>query len=313
MRANITSIILACAVIAVIFSLLAQGFSSRYNVINMAKAASLTIVIGLGQLAVLSVGQFNLALGAMGCMAAMTYAWSIQMAGISPLLAVLIALAIGGALGFLQGMMVTKTKLNPFVVTLALSSVYKGAATVLFKGQMLNDLPASVKAINKTYLVGIPTLFVLSLGLVLVMQVFMNVTIYGRRLLATGESPRSALISGLRPQRQINIAHLLSGLLAASAAIIAVSRLGAAQLSVGNDWMLMSFAAPVLGGTMLSGGRVSPIGTIFGAILLNMISYGLVMMNVNLYWSQTFMGVILVASFAVNYLRQRMALKGGRG
>lgn len=310
MRANMTSVILACIVIGFIFSVCSNGFLSQHNIVNILKASSVTIAIALAQMVVLSVGQFNLALGAIGCFTAMTYAWLMQIVGLSPVAAILGALVMGVALGFLQGILVTKTGLNPFIVTLALDSVFRGAATIIFQGLLLNQLPDEVKAINKTDVIGIPTLFLIALILVVIMEIYMNHTIFGRKLLATGESEKAALVGGLRPQRQMITAHTISGILAACAAIIAVSRLGAAQLSVGSDWMLMSTAAPVLGGTLLSGGKASPVGTIFGAILLNMINYGLVMMNVNLYWAQFFMGVILVASFAVDYLRERMAKRG---
>ena len=310
MRANMTSVILACIVIGFIFSVSSSGFLSKHNVVNILKASSVTIAIGLAQMVVLSVGQFNLALGAIGCFTAMTYAWLMQIVGVNPIVAIIGALITGIALGFIQGILVTKTGLNPFIVTLALDSVFKGAATIIFQGLLLNKLPDEVKAINKTDVIGIPTLFLIALILVVIMEIYMNRTVFGRKLLATGESAKAALVGGLQPQRQTIIAHTISGILAACAAIIAVSRLGAAQLSVGSDWMLMSTAAPVLGGTLLSGGKASPVGTIFGAILLNMINFGLVMMNVNLYWAQFFMGVILVASFAVDYLRNRMAKRG---
>lgn len=310
MRANMTSVILACIVIGFIFSVCSNGFLSQHNIVNILKASSVTIAIALAQMVVLSVGQFNLALGAIGCFTAMTYAWLMQIVGLSPVAAILGALVMGVALGFLQGILVTKTGLNPFIVTLALDSVFRGAATIIFQGLLLNQLPDEVKAINKTDVIGIPTLFLIALIIVVIMEIYMNHMIFGRKLLATGESEKAALVGGLCPQRQMITAHTISGILAACAAIIAVSRLGAAQLSVGSDWMLMSTAAPVLGGTLLSGGKASPVGTIFGAILLNMINYGLVMMNVNLYWAQFFMGVILVASFAVDYLRERMAKRG---
>lgn len=309
MRNSMTSVILACLVIGLIFSIAAEGFLSSFNIINILRTASVTIAIGLAQLSVLSVGQFNLALGSVGCMSAMAYAYLLQVAGVHPVIAIIAAIAMGFLLGWIQGILVTKTGLNPFVVTLALQSIYKGAATVIFEGYLLNELPSAVKEINKINVLGIPLLFIIAIVLVVIMHIYMNKTTFGRKLLETGESEKTALIAGLRPQRQIIIAHSVSGILAGCAAVIAVSRLGAAQLSLGSDWMLMSFAAPVLGGTLLSGGKVSPIGTIFGAILLNMISYGLVMMEVNLYWSQTFMGVILVASFAVDFLRQRTAVK----
>jgi len=310
LRQDMTSVIVATVIIAAILSFTAKGFTSQTNITSILKASSVTIAVGLAQLVVLSVGQFNLALGSIGCLSSMTSAWLMQEAGAPVGLALVVAFAVGLGLGWLQGLLVAKSGINPFVVTLALSSVYLGVATIVFQGLLLNRIPDSVKAINKTSVIGIPVLFLIAIALVAVMYILMNKTYFGRRLLATGESKKAALVSGIKPKRQIMAAHTISGVLAAAAGVLSMSRLGAAQLTLGADWMLISFAAPVLGGTLLSGGRVSVLGTIFGALLLSMINTGLVLLHVNQYWTQTFLGTILVSAFALDALRQRLVAKG---
>ncbi|MDD5017306.1 MAG: ABC transporter permease [Eubacteriales bacterium] len=307
---DMTSIIFASVVVIIILSFAAKGFTSESNINSILKATSITIAVGMAQLVVLSVGQFNLALGSIACLSAMTSAWLMQEAGVAVIPALLMAILIGIALGWVQGLLVAKSRINPFVVTLALSSVYLGIATIVFQGLLLNRISVSVKAINKASLLGIPVLFLIALAIVAVMYVFMNRTYFGRRLLSTGESKKAALVSGIKPKFQIITAHTISGTLSAIAGILAMSRLGAAQLTLGSDWLLMSFAAPVLGGTLLSGGRVSVVGTIFGALLLNMINTGLVLLHVNMYWTQTFLGAVLIAAFAIDSLRQRLLAKG---
>ena len=131
----------------------------------------------------------------------------------------------------------------------------------------------------------------------------------GRQLLATGANARTALMSGIATSRMIVIAHVLSGGLAAVAAVMLVARLGSAQPSLGSEWLLPSFAAPVLGGTLLTGGRVLVAGTYLGALLLAVIANGLVLFGVSAYWYQTLLGIVLLAALAVDRGRQTYVLR----
>jgi ribose transport system permease protein len=307
---NIASVVLAIIVLSIIFTTFTDSFASGINLSNLMKTCAVTIAVGLAQLCVLSVGQFNLALGSIGCMTAMTFGWCVQEVGMFTGAAVGVTVATGFGMGFFQGLLIVKTKMNPFIVTLALSSIYLGLATAIFKGSLLNRMPQSLLDLNIKQVAGIPVLFLLSLVLIAVMFIVMNKLRIGRCLLATGASERAALIAGMRPQRQLLIAHSMSGLLAAIAGLLTLSRLGAAQLTLGSEWMLISFAAPVLGGTLLSGGKVSVVGTLFGAALLSIINNGLILIRVNMYWTQVFLGSILVISFAVDYMRGQLFLKG---
>lgn len=310
MRQSITSVILAIGLLLLIFGFGAKGFASYVNISNILKATSVITVAGLAQMCVLGVGQFNLAVGAMGCLSSMVFAWSMQILGLPVTASVVIGIGAGALLGFSEGILVSKTTLNPFIVTLALNSIFLGIATVVFKNVLLNQIPDSVKQLNRFAVLKIPLILILAVVISAAMYIFMKKTVCGRKLLAAGESKKAAEIAGLKPRRQFLIAHTLSGLLAAIAGIMTVSRMGAAQLTVGDDWMMMSFAAPVLGGTLLSGGKVAPLGTILGALLLNVVNYGLLLMNVNMYWSQAILGLVLIAAFALDYMHERAVVKG---
>ena len=309
-KLDMIGVIIALVIISVILSITAKGFTSPINIDSILKVSSITIIVGLAQLSVLSVGQFNLALGSIGCCSAMAGMYLIQEMGIPIIPAQLIGMLTGFILGWFQGMLVAKSGINPFVVTLALSSIYLGTATVIFRNLVLNQVPVEIKQVNKISLLGIPLLLVIALFLVFIMFIIMNKLYVGRQMLATGESKSAANIAGIKTAKQIVIAHSISAILAAIAGLLTVTRLGSAQLSLGSDWMLMSFAAPVLGGTLLSGGKVSVIGTIFGAVLLNVINAGLVLLDVSFYWTQTFLGVILVLAFGLDRVRQTLLARG---
>ena len=128
--------------------------------------------------------------------------------------------------------------------------------------------------------------------------------VLGRRILAAGANPRAAAMSGVPVDRVIIISHVLSGLLAAIAGIMVVSRLGAAMPSVaGEDWLLPSFLGPVLGGTLLSGGFISVVGTALGALLVTTIRSGLLVLQIGNFWLQLFLGLILLLAVLADRYR----------
>lgn len=131
-------------------------------------------------------------------------------------------------------------------------------------------------------------------------------TYLGRQLLAVGANPRSAEFAGINTKKVILIAHIISGLLAGIAGVLLSTRLGSAQILIGSDWMLVSFAAPVLGGSILAGGKVSVVGTIFGAFFMSMIINGALLINFSYYWFQTLIGLILIVAFTIDRMRLAM-------
>ena len=127
----------------------------------------------------------------------------------------------------------------------------------------------------------------------------------GRKLLAVGGNSQAAALSGISPANAIVLAHSLSGLLAAIGAVLAVAQLGSAQPLIGSDWLLLSFAAPIIGGTALAGGYVSITGAILAVLVIALIQNGLVLANVNPYWVQFLLGALIVAAIALSRWRAR--------
>jgi ribose transport system permease protein len=149
----------------------------------------------------------------------------------------------------------------------------------------------------------ISPLLVIALLIGVALIVLFHLTALGREILAAGANARAAELSGVPVGRVVIVAHTLSGVLAASAGLMLMTRLGAAMPSVGQDWLLPSFLAPVLGGTLLAGGAVSVVGTILGALLVATMRSGLLILQVGNFWLQLFLGLILL--FAVMLDRYR--------
>jgi len=307
--AGITFILVLLCTLLTIFT---SGFFSAYNLDSVIKNMSIFAIVGLSQMVTLGVGQFNLAVGAIGGCAGMVCGVLLELMGIPYVIAMIVSLAVGFLLGYFQGFLIVKTKINAFIITLALASVYHGLNMTATENRFFRNIPNSFKAIAKGNLWGIPVLLIFSFITMLIFWILFNRTVTGRRILATGVNAKAADYAGIDSGSAIRLAHGLSGLLAGLAAVLTISKLGAAQTSIGSTWLLISFAAPILGGTLLSGGKVSIVGTFLGAAFMTIITNALVLVGVSFYWFQAFTGGILLLAFAVNKIRETMNTGEGR-
>lgn len=294
------ALLLLCAVLAVLM----PAFLSPYNLKALAFTVSVTGVVALAQLCALSVGQLNLTLTAVGAGAGLFAGFLMQVLGVPFPLAVLAGLLLGVLAGGLQGLVITVLGINPFIASLALAATYLGAMLGLTKGASFNQLPPTFVWLGRATILGIPVLPILTLLIAVLVAILFHRTATGRRLLATGANPRAAKMSAIPTGSIVLFAHIASGFLAALAGLMLVTRLASAQPSLGSEWLLPSFAAPVLGGTLLTGGKVRILGTILGAMLLAVIANGLVLLGVSAYWYQSLLGIVLLAALALDKGRQ---------
>lgn len=294
----------------IFFSSLAPGFLSRFNLNSLGRSLAIDIVIGFAQMVVLATGGMNLSVGAIGVCSVMLTGFLLQTLGLPIPLAIAGSLLGGAALGLLNGVAIVKTGVNSFIVTLASASLFSGGMLILTKAVPYNALPASIGEFGKSSVAGIPSLILVAAAIGAALLVLYRYTRLGREILAAGANARAAQMSGVPVGRAIIFSHALSGVLAAAAAVMLTARLGAAMPSVGgDDWLLPSFLAPVLGGTLLAGGMVSVIGTMLGAALVSTIRSGLLVLQVGNFWLQLFLGIILLAAVLLERYRAGLALK----
>ena len=306
LNSNLTSSLIPIIAIGVILSITTEGFFTGFNLFSIGKNGSIIIIVGLAQMVVISLGQMNLALGSMGCSSAIVSAVFMQELGLPIIISLLAGIVTGAVLGAIQGILVTRTKISPFIITLSLGSVYLGLATGLTGGRIYNNIPKEFSQIDNMNFLGIPILLIIAIFFVLILFLLYTQTVLGRRLLATGANRRSAECAGIKTGNTILFGHILSGMLAAIAGILTITLQGSAKISIGIDWLLVSFAAPVLGSCLLTGGKVSAFGTMFGALLMTMITNALVLLDVSYFWFQTFVGIILLIAFEIDRAREKM-------
>ena len=287
------------------FSLRAPGFLSSFNLFTVGRALAIDIVIGFAQMAVLATGGMNLSVGSIGVCAVMAGGYLMQTLGLPVPIAVIGALGLGAALGWLNGFVITRSGVSSFIITLASANLFSGAMLILTKAVPLNGLPPQVGAFGQMRIAGVVSpLLLVAVALCAALFVLYRYTSLGRRVLAAGANSRAAEMSGVPVGRVVTISHALSGLLAATAGMMVVARLGAAMPAVGGeDWLLPSFLGPVLGGTLLSGGAVAVVGTMLGALLVTTIRSGLLVLQIGSFWLQFYLGVILLLAVLVDRYR----------
>jgi ribose transport system permease protein len=306
-------LLLVDAALWVFFGVVAQGFLSGFNLFTLGRDIAVFTVIGLAQMVVLSMGAMNLAVGAIGGVVAIFAGWLMQAVGLPALLGVVLAVALGTSMGWFNGWLVVRTGMSSFIVTLAMASVYTGLMIIITQAQAFSSLPIGFTGLGQGSVAGLSPLVILMLVVVVALVVIYRNTELGRWMLTVGANPRAAEFSGVPVGRTIQIGHALSGLLAAVAGIMLTARLASAVPSIGTDWVLPSFLAPVLGGTLLSGGVVSVVGALLGGVLVVSISNGLDLMQVNSFWVQFFQGIVLLVAVGIDRLRTVVAERGVMG
>ncbi len=303
LRRNDISVVIATALLFLVFSIGTDSFFSQYNLFNVSRTAGLYVFIALGQMIVLVVGGMNLSLGGIGGLVVVTAGYTMETMGLSPWQAAPIAILVGMLAGAFNGFIVIKSQINSFIITLASLFIFTGLVTGISRGFPYTEIPKSITFLGRGSLFGVPYLFLLAILILAIMAYVFKFTVVGRQILATGGNLEAAQLSGIRTDRIILLCHTLSGLFGAMAGLLWVSRMGSAQPGTGSDWLIISFAVAIIGGTALTGGEASMLALLASAILLVLIKNGLIMFDVNVYFEQTFLGLIILLAVSLDRIR----------
>lgn len=311
MKKNITALLkrreagisIAAIFMFCLFSLCTESFLTAYNLFNISRTLGFYVFIALSQATVLVVGCLNLSIGGIGALATITTGYCLQMLGLPGWLTIILALGVGLACGFLNGILITKVPLNAFIVTLATSFIFTGLVYGISRGFSYTEIPKSFSYAGRQSWFGLPVIFWLLLFILALVHYIYRYTVTGRRLLATGGNEEAAHLSGVNTDKMIIIANMMSGFFAALAGILYVSRMGSAQPATGNNWMIISFAVAIIGGTDLYGGIITAIGLFFGGVIMVLIKNGLILVEANVYFEQAFLGSIILLAVSLDRIQ----------
>jgi inositol transport system permease protein len=279
-----------------------QRFISLRNLTNILTEGSIYGIIAVGMTFVILTAGVDLAVGSLLALAGMAGATVAGLFGadvsFSWMAALSSAIFVGAAAGYLQGKAVTWLRIPPFIVTLGGMTIWRGATLILHDGAPISGFDAAYRWWGSGTILHVPipvALFALVAGLGYIVQRY---TRYGRHVYAVGGNPEAARLNGLNVAAIVTSVYVIVGVLSGLAGFLQSARLGAAEATAGSGYELRVIASVVIGGASLSGGRGGIGGTIIGALLIGVLTNGLVIMHVSSYWQQVVIGLIIVAAVA---------------
>jgi ribose transport system permease protein len=273
--------------------------------------ATEVLVLALGQTFVIITAGIDLSLGAVLGFTAMWAAWVMQRlieAHVSTpatmILGTLAALVAGAGIGFANGVLITKLKLAPFIVTLGTLGIASGATLLLNDGREIDQIPSKWSDLGNYIVAGwLPAPVIVAGVLCIVMWLLLRETRFGRHVYAIGSNEEAARRAGINVPRTLIAVYSLAGLMASLSGLLVMARFGIAHPSFGANDLLATIAAVVIGGTSLFGGRGGLSGTIIGTAILSVLVTGLVLANVQPYWQTVTVGVIIIVAVYVDQIR----------
>lgn len=296
--------LLATVIAIIVIRSFSPNFLSSFNIQTLLLAIAINALIGFSQMIIIAIGQMNLSVGAIGGLAAISFAGLMEIWGLPAPIAAVLALGIGVLCGMLNGVLISVTGISAFVITLATLSIYKGTNLGITRAQPFYGIPESVKELGSATLLGaIPMLLLPTVIVAIALWYMLNRLPIGRFILAVGSNEHAASLSGVPVRTVVIVAHAISGLLAACAGMLLVARLQIGQPSIGDDWLILSFAAPVIGGAVLAGGHVSVTATFLGVVVVALITQALVLFSIDPFLVQVVLGALILAAVGVNRLR----------
>jgi ribose/xylose/arabinose/galactoside ABC-type transport system permease subunit len=289
------TVVIALAVLVAVFGSLSDVFLTSGNISSVLDAASILAVLSVGQTLVVATAGIDLSIAAAVTLAAVGLGQAVQH-GWGLGLGCAVGVALAGAVGLANGIVVGKGRITDFVVTLGAFGVASGAALVISNGEPVQIFSDPLLKFATGSLGPVHYTVLLALVVALLGHALLFYTPFGTHVLAIGGSPEAARAMGIHPARIKLLVYLISGLLAGVAGIMLVARIGSAQPTVDTSYLLNSVAAVVLGGVSLFGGRGTILGPVTGAVLLTALVNGLTLENVAVFYQPIAVGLVVVGS-----------------
>jgi rhamnose transport system permease protein len=298
-----TGITLFIVILVVLVSLRSPYFLSLENFRDILLNISILAIVALGQTMVIITRGIDLSVGPMIALVAMMVSFVVkENPEFSPILAVLLGIAIGCVLGSFNGFIITIGGVPPIIATLGTLSVYRGAVFLYSEGTWINafEMSQSFKQLSKGTPLILPNLVIIAIVIAIIVYYYLNYTRPGRDIYAVGSNPDAARVAGIRVQWVIFKVYLVSGLLCGLAGVLWASRFESAQTNTATGFMLPTIAAAVVGGVNIFGGSGTVTGVLLGALLLGIINNSLTLIRISPFWQLAAQGLLILLAVVVD-------------
>lgn len=295
---------LTLALLFVVLAIVSPPFLTTTNLTTVIRQTAVINIMALGMTMIIIAGGIDLSVGSMmafssliGCMAMETG----QPIG----LGILIGIAMGTLCGLGNGLMITRLRINPFIVTLGTLGIYRGLALIVSKGQPVHGLPKEFAFLGEGRILFVPTVLWILLACGLGVHVLLEHTRTGRYAFAIGSNPEAAFYSGVPVAFHSAAVYAAGGFLTGLAGMIESSRLMTGQPTAGQGYELQAIAAVVIGGGSLRGGEGSVLGTLVGAFIMGLLANGCDLLNISPYVQQVLIGAVIILAVLLDEVRKR--------
>lgn len=296
--------VLGLAALSAVLWALTPHFLTVPNLLNIAQQTSINAIVAVGMTYVIVSGGIDLSVGSIVALSGVVLGAALQDAQALPL-ALALALATGVACGVLNGALISLGGLPPFIVTLGMMSIARGAALLFTEGRPVSGFPPGFRALATGDVGGVPAPIVVTLVVYLVAHAVLTRTTFGRYLYAIGGNEEATRLSGVAVRFHKTMIYAVSGLVSAVAAVILTARLNSAQPIAGMMYELDAIAATVIGGTSLMGGQGTLAGTLVGALIMGVLRNGLNLLGVSSFLQQIVIGAVIIGAVLVDTVLKR--------
>jgi ribose transport system permease protein len=297
---------------SLVMTTLSPVFATVRNIENVLQSATIIAVVAIGQTFVILVSGIDLSVASVLVFSSVLSVGLVQFQGFSPEVAIVVALAAGLGVGLINGLAVTKLKIPPLIATLATMTIARGLAYIYSGGTNIAPVPHIFVELQASRVFGIPGVIVLTLILAGIAQIVLSRTRFGRSVYATGGNPLAAKLAGIKTERVIIAAFMISGLMSAVAGLLITARFEAGAATAAQGMELSVIAAVVIGGVSLFGGEGNIGSMLLGVLLLGLVQNAVNLLNVPPNWDSVVSGLVIAAAAALDVYRRNYLEAGMR-
>jgi ribose transport system permease protein len=291
-------------IIFLIFSFISPSFFSTSNIFNIVIQSAIISIIAIGENIVITSEGIDLSVGSIAAFVSIAIGLMMVDLGLAVPIAILLSILLGALLGFLNGFVTAYGKVPAFITTLGMMSIARGGALALNGGRPVSMLPRSFGSVASADIFGIPIFIVYVAVLYALMYILLTKNKLGRYIYAIGDNSEAARLSGIKVKVVRTSAYIFSGVFAAIGGIMLTARLNYASPTAGSGFELDAIAAVVIGGTALSGGKGSLLGTLVGGLILGTLRNGLSILNVPGFYQQIIIGLVIILAVYFDKLKK---------
>jgi ribose transport system permease protein len=303
------AIFIILIVVIALFGMLSPVFLTTNNFINVARQISIIMIAAIGATIVIITGGIDLSIGSMLSLSHVLIAIFIINMVWNPWIACLVAMLISLAIGFIHGILITKIKIPPLIVTLASWNILQGIALQITKGMTIARFPNSFKVVGQGYVWIIPVPVIIAIITVALGSLILNKTTFGRYFFAIGGNEEAARLSGVNVDRMKIIAYMSSAFFTTLGAIVLLSRIDTAMATTGQGFEFTVIIAVVLGGISIRGGRGKLSNVVAGVIILGLLANGMAVLNMGAFIQLILKGLILLIAVGFDTFSSTRRLK----